>query len=142
MSTNTRPELSEKNKYWISKHRYYELRHFCLQYPEWKKQIKDLDGLPKMSVERRERIIAGQTADPTVMYAQARMFLNHKIDIVEMTAYECCMHQFWYPILVRAVTEGLSYDVLQAQLGIMPVSHGEWYIVYRKFFWMLDKNRE
>lgn len=36
MATVIRPELSENNKYWISKHRYYELKHFCLQYPEWK----------------------------------------------------------------------------------------------------------
>lgn len=33
MSTLIRPEVSEKNKYWIDKHRHYELKHFCLQYP-------------------------------------------------------------------------------------------------------------
>ena len=37
MATEIRPELSEKNPYWIGKHRYYELKHFCLQYPIWKK---------------------------------------------------------------------------------------------------------
>lgn len=36
MGTIIRPELSEKNKYWLEKHRYYELKHFCLQYPLWK----------------------------------------------------------------------------------------------------------
>ena len=30
-----RAEVSKKNKYYISKHRYYELKHFCLQYKEW-----------------------------------------------------------------------------------------------------------
>lgn len=34
MSTTIRPEVSEKNQYWIEKHRYYELKHFCLQYKE------------------------------------------------------------------------------------------------------------
>lgn len=38
MATTIRPELSEKNPYWIEKHRYYELKHFCLQYPIWQKQ--------------------------------------------------------------------------------------------------------
>lgn len=33
MGTTLRAELSEKNPYWIEKHRYYELKHFCLQYP-------------------------------------------------------------------------------------------------------------
>ena len=37
MATNIRAKLSEKNKYWIDKHRHYELKHFCLQYPSWKK---------------------------------------------------------------------------------------------------------
>lgn len=37
MRNDMRPELSQKNPYWIGKHRYYELKHFCLQYPIWKK---------------------------------------------------------------------------------------------------------
>ncbi len=28
MATEIRPELSEKNPYWIGKHRYYELKAF------------------------------------------------------------------------------------------------------------------
>ena len=38
MATKIRAAISEKNKYWIDKHRHYELKHFCLQYPMWKKQ--------------------------------------------------------------------------------------------------------
>jgi hypothetical protein len=45
MSTSIRPEVSDKNEYWIDKHRYYELKHFCLQYPLWKKCYNDLDGI-------------------------------------------------------------------------------------------------
>ena len=44
MGTTLRAELSEKNPYWIEKHRYYELKHFCLQYPIWKKAYTALDG--------------------------------------------------------------------------------------------------
>lgn len=32
MGTVIRPEISVKNRYWLPKHRYYELYHFCLQY--------------------------------------------------------------------------------------------------------------
>ena len=60
MSTLVRPVLSKRNKYYISKHRYYELKHFCLQYPEWKEEYANLamsigadsavlDGMPKGS---------------------------------------------------------------------------------------------
>lgn len=37
MGNIIRAEVSEKNPYWIEKHRHYELKHFCLQYPIWKK---------------------------------------------------------------------------------------------------------
>lgn len=43
MGTTIRPEISKKNRYWIDKHRYYELKHFCLQYPTWKKAHSSLD---------------------------------------------------------------------------------------------------
>ena len=43
MSTLIRPELSKENPYYISKHRYYELTHFCLQYHEWKELYLSLD---------------------------------------------------------------------------------------------------
>ena len=33
-----------KTEYSLSKHRYYELKHFCLQYPEWKQIYEDADG--------------------------------------------------------------------------------------------------
>lgn len=31
-------------EYSLSKHRYYELRHFCQQYPEWKELYFQADG--------------------------------------------------------------------------------------------------
>lgn len=33
-----------KREYELSKHRFYELKHFCLQYPEWKKLYFNADG--------------------------------------------------------------------------------------------------
>ena len=33
-----------KIEYKLSKHRFYELKHFCLQYSEWKKLYSQLDG--------------------------------------------------------------------------------------------------
>ena len=50
MSTLIRPEISKNNEYWIPRHRYYELKHFCLQYREWVKIVNSLDSkLPSTS---------------------------------------------------------------------------------------------
>lgn len=32
MTTKIRADISRKNPYWLERHRYYELKHFCLQY--------------------------------------------------------------------------------------------------------------
>ena len=142
MGTNTRPELSEKNKWWIRKHRYYELRHFCLQYPDWQERLKEIDGFSAVSPAGQEHLRGGHVSDPTPTYAEARAWLAKRISLVTDTAFEACDHQFWYTILVEAVTENVSYDVLEARKGIMPVSRDRWYELYRKFFWTLDKMRE
>lgn len=51
MATTIRPELSEKNPYWIEKHRYYELKHFCLQYPIWRKAYASLNGFSSKPID-------------------------------------------------------------------------------------------
>ena len=45
--TAIHPELSPKSRYWIDRHRYYELKHFCLQYPLWIRARASLDGLSR-----------------------------------------------------------------------------------------------
>lgn len=35
MTTTIRPEIARHNEWYISRHRYYELKHFCLQWHEW-----------------------------------------------------------------------------------------------------------
>lgn len=51
MGTTIRPEISKKNRYWIDKHRYYELKHFCLQYPTWKKAHSSLDSMVRFAYD-------------------------------------------------------------------------------------------
>lgn len=141
MATDTRPELSDKNKWWISKHRYYELRHFCLQFPEWQKKFNEIDSLPSKSAYATDRVNTGWISDPVELKAEIGEYYVSRMSLVQTVAYEACDHQFWYPLLVDAVTHQKSYDILEAQVGIMPVSRNEWYVLYRKFFWCLDKLR-
>lgn len=68
MGTTLRAELSEKNPYWIEKHRYYELKHFCLQYPIWKKAYAALDGTNTKTMNLAMRVITNNIDDPTSRY--------------------------------------------------------------------------
>ena len=75
MGTEIRPEISDKSKYWIEKHRYYELKHFCLQYPIWKKAHDALDGLSKRPADLELFVKSGQVVgDPTARCGVARAY--------------------------------------------------------------------
>lgn len=139
MSTDIRAEISTKSKYWISKHRYYELKHFCLQYPEWKKNYASLDGLPSHSPMPTRVGNSGTVSDPTAMYAEARIYFYDRMKMVEKTAEEAAGSLG--SILLRAVTEEISYEHLNAMVGI-PCCKDTWYAAYRRFFWLLDKARQ
>ena len=45
MSTVIRSVISKKNPYHISKHRTLELKHFCMQYEEWRQEYVKLTVL-------------------------------------------------------------------------------------------------
>lgn len=139
MSTVTRPELSEKNKYYVEKHRYYELKHFCLQYPIWKKAYISLDGLSKRPDDLDVFSKTNQTSNPTEKCALAKEYYSSRMRIVEEACKETDA-EIWDYIL-RAVTEGLSYDTLYMNYTI-PCCKDTYYNLYRRFFWILNKVRE
>lgn len=135
MGTVIRPEVSTRNTYYISRHRYYELKHFCLQYPEWKQNYRDLDGRPTKSASVCEHISGGDTSDPTAVYAEARLYFRSRMEMVEQVADRAAGDLA--KLMLRAVTEGLSYDYI-----LPPCCKEVWYTAYRRFFWLLDKARK
>lgn len=139
MGTTVRPELSVKNCYWIERHRYYELKHFCLQYPMWKKAYKALDGLHFGSTNFVIEVKNGSVSDPTAKYAEARVYFKDRMELVERAAEESSPEFGSY--ILKAVTEGISYEHLKARLGV-PCCKDIYYNLYRRFFWLLSKARK
>lgn len=139
MGTKLRAELSEKNKYWIDKHRYYELKHFCLQYPMWKKAYKSLEEIDPQSPNYSESIKCIPTQSSTTeKYAIAKVILEHRLKMIEKAAYEADEEIGGY--ILKGVTEELSYTYLKAKLN-MPCGKDMYYDRYRRFFWLLSKSR-
>lgn len=136
MSTTIKPELSERNKYWIEKHRYYELKHFCLQYTYWKKSYI----LCSVSSGSRSNLAIKNDAvsKPTEECALKRIFYSTRMSMVEQAAKDA--DEFLSSYILKAVTTGMSYDALRVQTNI-PCSRDVYYECYRKFFWLLDKAR-
>lgn len=139
MSTIIRPELSEKNPYWIGKHRYYELKHFCLQYPSWKKSYLGLNGLKSREVDLASYVKGSRLSDPTMKLAESLLYFSERIKMVDDAAMKTDTELCDY--ILRGVTEGLSYTCLRTKYNI-PCSRDVYYDAYRRFFWILSKSRE
>lgn len=138
MATVIRAEISEKNKYWIDKHRHYELKHFCLQYPRWKREYSKL-GVPTLSSSVIERLPSSNIPlDPTMEFVIRKTYYAERIKLIEKTAMEA--DKYLYEYILKAVTEGLSYTYLKTVMKI-PCGKDMYYDRYRKFFWLLNKNR-
>ena len=139
MGTAIRAKISVKNKYWIDKHRYYELKHFCLQYPEWKRTHLELESA-RIQLSMIEHVPIGNLpSDPTAKRAVMKFFYSERIKLIEQTAMNS--DESLYNYILKGVTEGKSYTYLKSNLGI-PCSKDTYYDRYRRFFWMLDKSRD
>lgn len=139
MGTNIRPELSNKSPYWIERHRYYELKHFCLQYPIWKRAYAALGNLGANPQTLMLFSKTNQRNSPTERCAVARLYYLERMKLVEQAAIGASAELSNY--ILKAVTEGWSYDVLKVQLDI-PCCKDVYYDCYRRFFWLLNRERD
>lgn len=139
MSTTIHPEISKKNPYWIEKHRYYELKHFCLQYPIWKRLLSSLSGLAAKSQDVNSSIFSNAIQDPTFDLVNRRSHILKRVEMIDRVS------KLTDPVLGEyvklGVTDGIGYDILRVRYD-MPCSKDFYYDLYRKFFWLLDRERD
>lgn len=139
MATNVKPEVSKNNPYYIERERYYELKHFCRQYPIWKEAYHALDGLSKRPDDLELFNKPGQVSDPTVRCAEAREVYAKKMEMVEQCAQKANPQLSEY--IMSYVTKGDCYSVLKMRDHI-PCCKDSFYNAARKFFWLLNKVRD
>lgn len=137
MKSSVRPELSKANKYWVSKNRFYELKYFCLQYPFWKKQYEEVDGMYGRTIDSVYSRL-NTPSDPTSKTVEMRSMYFDRMEAIEQAAIEADPYLASY--ILKAVTEGLSYNYLKTKLEI-PCGRDMYYDRYRRFFWLLDQLR-
>lgn len=77
-------------------------------------------------------------SDRTVMKAEARMYYTDRINMLERISKEADSDLAKY--ILKGVTEGVPYDYLKAKLDI-PCCKDTYYDRYRRFFWLLNKER-
>lgn len=137
MSTVIRPEITKKSKYYISKERYYELKHFCLQYGEWKEKYHYVCMISKPSTDGMPR--SGKTPNMTEQNAIESAKYSTLMQMVDDACDEAAGDLSNY--IFVSVTEGRSYEFLRTNMNI-PCCKDVFYDLYRRFYWVLDKKRD
>lgn len=139
MATTIRANLSKQNPYYISKDRYYELKHFCLQYPEWRKNYIMIDTMSRKYVSKDRLSPTNAVSDTTARCAEKRLEYSMKMSMVK----DCCLKADpdLAQYIFKAVTSNLGYTYLKSRLG-MPCSKDMYYDRYHKFFWHLSNARK
>jgi len=129
-------ELSGKNPYWLSKHRYLELTHYCQQYKEWKNLYQKL--APRITIDSSEAHDGQKNIRAQEDISLIRAELKQNMDLIERVAADTDGYLGRY--LFIAVTEGLSFPQLKMKYSIA-CGKNMYYDRYRKFFWRLSQEK-
>lgn len=132
-----RYKISDKNPYKISHYKALELRYFCLQYPEWKKEYANINiqvSAIRYDTTKVQKDISKQTEELAIRLKN----LSYKISLIEETAHLANPEiEKW---LIKGVTEETNYHKLLLIDGI-PCCEKHYYNMRRKFFYLLSKER-
>lgn len=132
-----RASLKKNNKYYIPKHRFYELYHYCLQYEDW---LTEYNAIGQLNAVTMDSQAGSGPGDPTYTKVARRLELREKMDEIRNAAAAADRSLAKY--IVLAVTkEGCSYQFLHTVHG-MPCSRKMFYDRRRKFYWIMDKKRK
>ena len=137
MGTSYRAEVSKKNKYWISKHRFYEISHHCMQYNEWKDEYRTLSAQGVKAVQYDGMPHGTTVGQPTETIGLRLAELRNKIESVERAAEET--DPFFAKFILKAVTnEGITYNYLR-EIMDMPCDKNKYTKIRRKFYWIMGQ---
>lgn len=141
MGTDIRPEITDNDPDHISKHKYYELKHFCLQYHDKRRRICQIDDILK-NVNNRHSLDHINTnyndypSDKITDLIDEKLKNERDISLIKFAASDLNLCDY----ILKAVTEGRSYNNLTTMYG-MNVSTYEYYKEYRHFFKTLSNSR-
>jgi hypothetical protein len=129
--------LSTKNPYYLTKHRFYEVYHYAMQYQEWKDEYRTTEQTVRGIAYDGVKVKSSGSGDALERVAIRLTELSEKIEMLEAVAKETDKDLSEY--ILRGVTdEQVTYDYLSMVLHI-PCSRNTYYSLRRKFYWLLSE---
>ena len=144
MSTKIRPEVSKKNEYYVERNRYYELRHFVMQYHDWTKWLREYTFkyssvlYPEVKTGSESKVYV---SNPTAEEVERRDKYLSRIKLIQDCIDEAFRPTTGFGYILRTITLGRSYDWLITNYDFN-MNRERYYKCYRKFYWLLDKKRD
>lgn len=129
--------LSTKNPYYLTKHRFYEVYHYAMQYQEWKDEYRTAEQTMRGIAYDGVKVKSSGSGDALERVAIRLTELSEKIEMLEAVAKETDKDLSEY-ILRGATDEQVTYNYLSMVLHI-PCSRNTYYSLRRKFYWLLSK---
>lgn len=128
-------DLRLLNKYDISRHRYRELKEFCQQYDEKKSKLNQIYTLSSAPPEIPSTV--SMPGRPTENKAIIACRLKADIEYIEEALRQACADE---PGLIESLRKNVTKENCgYNNLGYIPCSKNKFYLIRRKFFFLLDK---
>ncbi|MBK5261275.1 MAG: hypothetical protein JJE17_01730 [Peptostreptococcaceae bacterium] len=133
---NVRP-ISYK-KYDVTENRFREIYYFCLQYHEWKEELKENNNtLGSRVLSYMPRGTPGNALEALVI---KRARLIDKCELIEQAAIQADPELYQY--IIKAVTNlDITYNYLKTTMAI-PCGKNVFYERRRKFYWILSQKKK
>ncbi len=126
-------DLKLNGEFYISRHRYRELKAFCLQYEEKKSELNQI--YTSSSVSPEITVMGGIPGKPTEQKALRATQLKNDIELIEKCLKEACgVDVGLYEPLKRNITLGVGFD----GLGAVSCGINQFYKKRKKFFFLLN----
>ena len=122
-------KLSDYN---ISRAKYNELKYFCMQYAEKKRELQKGYGLNAIVNDGMPK--GNMSGNPVERAAIHNTMLRADIELIEQTAIEADADIYQW--LLKSVTEGIPYEYMN-----VPLSRTKFYDTRRYFFYLLAQKR-
>ena len=138
-------EEKRESKFYLSKHKYLEMYHYSAQYYDYAARLASLD---RDDVKARgARVLKSSKtrpiSDSVAELAIERATVASKMELIEDCVKEAIFGKMEYYIYIfRCVTEELTYEKLEEEMGLSKDIDKNTFGYYRmRYYWLLAKER-
>lgn len=136
---NIRPVI-KRNDWQLSKHEFYFVYHYALQYTEWNDMVNAIASIDTPDPDESDMPKGNGISDTTFRKAVKISKYKDKMRMIENLVRETDATIYCW-LLKGVTTEGCTYNYLKMVMNI-PCGKNYYYEKKRKFYYLLSKRLE